>query len=157
MQQKEIHRIMENLDRVFSGAAWHGKSVMEVLEEIPPEVAFKPSVQIHRICELVQHMTGWRRFAVKKLQGDTDYEVSADDNWRCFEKEGSKTWSAILEDLKTSQTDLLEALKNTADDRLDDPVDTKAYSFYTLLHGVTQHDLYHLGEIALLSRILQTH
>lgn len=155
MQQKEISRIIDSLERVFEGAAWHGHSVMDVLEDINYTVAFAPSDKIHCICELVQHMTAWRLFAIRKLQGDPVYEVSTRENWKQFEKRDAAAWREILEDLKSSQTELIDALKMMDDEHLEDEVDKKAYSYYTLVHGVIHHDLYHLGEIALLARLNQ--
>ena len=153
MQQKEISRIIDSLNRVFDGAAWHGQSVMDVLEGISFKVAFAPSDKIHCICELVQHMTAWRHFAIKKLQGDMVYEVSTKENWKQFEKQDAAAWKEILEDLRSSQKALIDALKVMDDEHLEDEVDKKAYSYYTLIHGVIHHDLYHLGEIALLARL----
>ena len=153
MQQREVSRIIKSLNDVFDGAAWHGQSVMDVLGEISHEEAFKPTEKIHRICELVQHMTAWRHFAVKKLQGDEAYEVSIRENWIRFEKQDAEAWREILEELRLSQEELINTLRSIGDEHLDDEVDKKAYTFYTLLHGVIHHDLYHLGEIALLARL----
>jgi len=45
----------------------------------------------------------------------------------------------------------MDALEHMSDERLNDEVHGKAYDYYTLVHGVIQHDLYHLGEISLLA------
>ena len=57
-----------------------------------------------------------------------------------------------VEALRQSQLKLLEAAANFPDERLGElvPSKTQRYTYYTLLHGITQHDIYHLGQIALL-------
>jgi len=153
MNNPEIQRIVAMLQNVFDGAAWHGPSIMEVLNEIPYEKAFRPSPKIHKICELVQHMTVWRIFAIKKLQRDTQYEVSQNENWKEFREPDASAWREIINDLHQSQQQLITALENAEDSILDEEVDMKTYSYYTLLHGMMHHDLYHLGEIMLLSQL----
>ena len=154
MKNPEISRIILMLQNTFDGAAWHGASIMEVVEKITVKQAFHPSAHIHRICELVQHIIAWRIFAIKRLEGDAQYEVSQFDDWKTFNNPNEATWVKIKEDLVASQNNLLSALHNFSDDRLNEEVERKAYDYYTLVHGVIQHDLYHLGEIALLAREL---
>ena len=153
MNRKEVRRIAEMLHNTYSGAAWHGPSVREVLGQISPEKAFRETEKIHRICELVQHVTAWRIFALRRISGDADYEVSEQENWMKIKRQDGNAWNEILDRLHNSQQDLLRALETIADEKLDDMVDKKGYTYYTLLHGLIQHDLYHLGEIALLARL----
>ncbi len=152
MNNTEISRIIIMLQNTYNGAAWHGPSVMEVLNKINVEQAFHSSEHIHRICELVQHITAWRTFAIKRLQGEQHYEVSQSENWKFYKNKDTAAWEEIKSNLSKSQETLLNVLINLTDEMLNDEVDGKAYSYYTLIHGVIQHDLYHLGEIALLAR-----
>lgn len=141
------------IHEIYNGAAWHGPSISEVLSEINAEQAFKPTQKIHRICELVQHMISWRLFAIHRLKGDHNYEVSDRENWPPFENQDEEAWQQIKNKLKESQTEIIDALQHFKDESLDDLVERKAYSYYVLVHGVIQHDLYHLGQIILLSKI----
>lgn len=144
------------MQNIFDGAAWHGASVMEIISKIDAKDAFQESAHIHRICELVQHVVAWRTFAIKRLEGDTNYEVTQHENWKDFRIQNEEAWEEIKTSLLQSQEALIEALSATNDDRLSDIVENKAYDYYTLIHGVMQHDLYHLGEIALLAREART-
>lgn len=140
------------LQNTYDGAAWHGASVMEVINKISDRQAFHEPKHIHRICELVQHMITWRVFALKRLEGDDQFEVSKNDDWKDFSHTDSAIWESIKKDLGKSQQKLIHALGQANDDLLTELVVGKAYDYYTMMHGVIQHDLYHLGEIALLSR-----
>jgi len=152
MNNKEISRIIILLKKTYDGAAWHGASVMEILNNISAKQAFKPSKDIHRICELVQHNIAWRIFAVKRLDGDHHYEVSQRENWKAFTVQDDEAWKSIKSELAESQKRLINALEKHDDHILNEEVHGKAYDYYTLIHGVIHHDLYHLGEIALLAR-----
>jgi len=140
------------LQNTYDGSAWHGASVMEVINKISARQAFHESEHIHRICELVQHMITWRVFACKRLEGDDQFEVSQNEDWKDFSTADSSIWESVKKDLGESQEKLINALEQANDDLLTELVEGKAYDYYTMIHGVIQHDLYHLGEIALLSR-----
>lgn len=144
------------MNNIFDGSAWHGPSVMEIIEKIDAKDAFRESAHIHKICELVQHIVIWRKFAVRRLEGDVKFEVTQQENWKDLRQEDQVTWESIKTSLIDSQEALIKALSGTNDDRLNDIVENKAYDYYTLIHGVMQHDLYHLGEIALLAREVST-
>ena len=152
MKKNEISRIIDMLQNTYDGAAWHGSSVMEVINKISARQAFHESEHIHRICELVQHMITWRVFACKRLEGDDQFEVSQNEDWKDFSTADSSIWESVKKDLGESQEKLINALEQANNDLLTELVEGKAYDYYTMIHGVIQHDLYHLGEIALLSR-----
>ena len=152
MKNTEISRIVNMLQNAYDGAAWHGASIMEILNSISADQAFHESKHIHRICELVHHIIAWRNFAIKRLEGDHTYEVSQNENWKEFNSGDDRSWNDIKHELNESQKKLINVLEITYDDRLSEEVEGKAYNYYTLVHGVIQHDLYHLGEIALLAR-----
>ena len=156
MNNPETSRIIEMLQNTYSRSGWHGASVMEILNKIDAIQAFQSSSHIHRICELVQHITAWRVFAIKKFEGDANFDVSQHENWKNFENQDDYAWKEILGDLEESQKKLLDVMSRFSDENLNEKVPGKAYSYYTLAHGVIQHDLYHLGEIALLSRELSS-
>lgn len=152
MNNTETSRIINMLQNTYNGAAWHGASVMEILNNISSRQAFQSSEDIHRICELVQHITAWRIFAIKRLEGDRYYEISQNENWKEFAIQNESAWEEIKNELAESQRDLIAVLEKMNDDLLKEEVEGKAYDYYTLIHGVIQHDLYHLGEIALLAK-----
>jgi uncharacterized damage-inducible protein DinB len=144
----EIDRIVRLLEKTFDKHPWYGSSIMEVLD-IDPARASQRFKNGHNIMELIQHMTAWRIFATRRLEGDSLYEVTEEVN---FPKTG--TWDEVISNLKHSQHRLLEAVKIFPDSRLGELVPSKVqkYTYYTLLHGVIHHDIYHLGQIALLKK-----
>jgi uncharacterized damage-inducible protein DinB len=147
----EIDRIVRMLEKTFGKQPWYGPSMNEVLSNVEPGLVAKHAGAAHSMVELILHMTSWRLFATKRLQGDDTFEVSDEMN---FPKAGS--WEDALAGLKASQAALVDAIKNFPESRLGEIVPSKVhkYTYYTLLHGIIQHDVYHLGQIAILKRAL---
>jgi len=154
MKNPELSRIIHLLQNTYDGAAWHGPSIMEIVSKINADIAFKQSTHIHRICELVHHITSWRLFAIKRLEGDAAFEITQNENWKTFSKQDEDAWKIIKENLAISQEALIKRLAQANDELLEEEVAGKSYDYYTLIHGVIQHDLFHLGEIALLFKEL---
>jgi uncharacterized damage-inducible protein DinB len=152
-QQQEISRMAELLKETFNGTAWHGPSVMKVVKNVEVDTAFKKVEPIHTIAELVAHMTSWRNFAIKRLLGQQEFDVMEKDNFPEFRQTDHSTWTEIITRLEDSQEVLLETLFKCEDQRLLEMVENKAYNYYTLIHGIIQHDIYHTGQIILISKL----
>lgn len=143
----EINRIASLLEKTFDGPAWHGPSVMETLKDVSQQTSANRISGSHSIGELVLHMTAWRNFAIKRLLGDNLYEVSDAENFP-----QATNWDKAMKELKESQIKLLAALRAFPEDKLFTTVSSRQYDFYTLLHGIVQHDIYHTGQITLLTK-----
>lgn len=143
----EIARITRLLEKAFEKSPWYGPSLSSVISEVTPAQANLRAGKSHSIIELVLHMTSWRTFATRRLAGDDKFQVSDDMN---FPKPG--TWEDAVKRLKQSQEELLAVVKAFPDARLGElvPGASHKYTFYTLLHGIIQHDIYHTGQIQLI-------
>jgi uncharacterized damage-inducible protein DinB len=152
----EIDRITRLLEKTFDKQPWYGSSVMSVLKEIDPAQVHKRVGQAHTMIELVLHMTAWRTFALSRLSGDITYQVTDELN---FPKPSTQpdAWSKALKSLEANQRDLLAAVAKFPDDKLGElvPGASHKYTWYTLLHGIIDHDVYHLGQIAILQRAVR--
>lgn len=150
----EMQRIYNQLQQAFDGEPWHGSSMMLLLTGIRAAKALaKPVSQVHSIWELILHITAWRNFAIAKLSGQVSFDIStAEQDWPAIIHTDEQAWQKALQDLQTSQQRLLELMKEVKDVLLEEIVPGRKYTFYVLLHGIIQHDLYHCGQIALLKK-----
>ncbi len=147
----EIERIKDQMRKTFYSDAWHGGSVMEFLSEIgAEEAASRPLKARHSIWELVPHMETWKRVARKAVEGEKMGRISPEEDWPPIEDVSEESWAQTVESLKEEHEALMGALSRLSEERLGETVPGRSYSFYTLLHGVIHHDLYHLGQIAVL-------
>jgi uncharacterized damage-inducible protein DinB len=147
--ESEIQKIISLLRRTFEKDAWHGPSVKEVLNGISAEQSVWRLPDTHSIIELVAHMSSWRIYACERLTGNAEYKVTDEHN---FPQE--KNWPACLQRLEGTQGKLLAAIENFRSERLSEtlPNTTHGHSYYTLIHGVIHHDLYHTGQIVLIKK-----
>ena len=154
---REVDRILDQMDRAFSGDAWHGPSLMSLLEGISAEDASKHAVHgAHSVWELVHHMAAWNTIVQHRLQGET-VDVTTERDWPPVWEVSEAAWKRALENLSESHARLRSVVAGMQDDQLDlrDQITsgTKT-SRYVVLHGVIQHDLYHAGQIAVLKKAL---
>jgi uncharacterized damage-inducible protein DinB len=120
--------------------------------------ARKPIAGAHSIWELVLHVTGWKREVARRLGGAPAGEPAQGD-WPPVGEVTEQRWQAALEDLGAAHRELLAAVEALPESRLFEPTNDPrnrplgtGVSYYVLLHGAVQHDVYHAGQIAILSK-----
>jgi uncharacterized damage-inducible protein DinB len=150
MQSPRTH-LIDQFRRTFDGEAWHGPAVMEVLRDIPAELASRRLGESHSVGELAGHILAWREYAIAKLEGDADYKVLEEEN---FPPVSAENWSEIMVRLEASQHELLGLLEGMSDERMQEIVPGKKHTFSVLLHGLVHHDVYHLGQLVLMKMYL---
>lgn len=111
--KEELLRIIDQFNLIYeSEEAWHGPSVVEVLSDVSWEMAAEKIMpNTHSIAELVYHMTTWRIFVVKRLQGDGEYEVTKARDWKTFPIFDEFEWEALQMELSLSQEELIAELE----------------------------------------------
>jgi uncharacterized damage-inducible protein DinB len=149
---REVDRIVDQFNRAYEGEAWHGPSLLELLQGVTAEqAAARPLNDAHSIWELVLHIGAWTRACRRRLQGDRAQLVEAED-WPTVNDTSERAWTEAREAITQSLDELRSALSLLDDSRLDQPVIEGMSSVYVTLHGVIQHTLYHAGQIAVLKK-----
>lgn len=152
----EISFLIAQLKDAFEGDPWFGKPGWKLLEEVSEDIAFeKPNGQ-HSIAELVWHMTNWKAFAVHCLrpQNGRSLYYFEENDWKDLDHSDKSLFQTGLNQLQKTQAEFLNILQEQQDSILDQSVPEKAYSYRKLLNGVLQHDIYHLGQIAYIRKLL---
>jgi uncharacterized damage-inducible protein DinB len=153
----ETARIADQLRRAFSGEAWHGDSLLEILDGITAaQAAARPIKHAHSIWELVLHITAWDN-AVRRRLGGEAVELPGEQNFPSVMDASEGAWRRAVEQAKRVHVELVEAVASMPDNRLSEKVPGKKsepdwHNLYYMLHGVAQHELYHAGQIALLKK-----
>ena len=146
----ETKRIADQLRRSQQGSAWHGPAVGELLKDVDTALAQKRSLPgAHDIWELVLHITAWQAAALRAVNGDKMPELDGKDDWPVAGNT-EQDWHKAVERLERVNEELVGSVASFPDERLVDIVPGRDYSFYYLLHGVAQHNLYHAGQMAML-------
>jgi uncharacterized damage-inducible protein DinB len=151
----EVERILDQMDRAFSGDAWHGPSLMALLEGVSAENASVHSIRgAHSIWELVNHIAAWHRIVHQRLSGEL-VEPTNEMDWPPVGDASEVAWQRAVGSLAEGRARLRRVVEGLRDDLLQDKPAGNNDSRYITLHGVVQHDLYHAGQIAVLKKALR--
>ena len=150
---RKLEFIINDLRECFDGKPWYGDSVMKKLEAIDWRIVNNQVYGDKTIAILLQHIINWRIFVIKKLKGDAFYDIIIDtlNDWTPQQVNNEQEWQLMLLKIRDTQKEILEQLANRSDDLLDELVPGKKYTFGPILQSVSQHDIYHLGQIAMLN------
>jgi uncharacterized damage-inducible protein DinB len=150
-----IERLVDQLRRSAEGDAWHGPSVREVLDGVTvDDASAHPIAGAHSIRELVLHMAAGIQLVLRRIGGD-GRQLSPEEDWPTASEPTEDAWQREVESLFALNQRLREAVATFPATHLDDPlVPDPPYSAFTQFIGLTQHDLYHAGQIMLLRRAL---
>lgn len=151
----ELHRLEEQLERALEGEAWHGPPVLEVLDGVSAyQAAAHPIAGAHSIWELVLHLHIDYSLVLRRLGGD-GRQLTESEDWPAVPEPSAENWSESVRVLKQLNAELRRALRSFPPERLDEPLVPEApYTAYAQFIGVTQHNLYHAGQMALLKKAL---
>jgi uncharacterized damage-inducible protein DinB len=154
-------RLIDQLERAFDGDPWYGSSMTAVLEGVDArQAAARPIPGAHTIWELVLHTTGWKREVLNRFRGQPA-GAPPEGDWPPMPDPTPDNWAAVLDRLRAAHMELVAQVGRASDADLDRPVrDERNPSLgsgltqWQTLQGVLQHDIYHLGQIAILKRAL---
>lgn len=154
----EAERIRDQFRRAFDGEAWHGPSVMALLNGVTAEqAAAHPIPGAHSIWELTRHIRAWEGACLRRLNGDVA-QLPDQEDWEPLNDFSEASWEQTKQSLRDTHERLLQAVTSIDDSRLDQPIidhpEIPFSSVYVTLHGGVQHDLYHAGQIAILKKAL---
>ncbi len=151
----ETTRLADQISRAFDGDAWHGDSLLELLDGVDAKTAAAhPVKNAHSIWELVLHIAAWDG-AVLKRTGGTAVELRDEENFPPVRDASDKAWLQAIEHAKQTHNELAKAVAAFPDSRLHEQVRGKTesyYNFFYMFSGIVQHELYHAGQIALLKK-----
>jgi uncharacterized damage-inducible protein DinB len=153
----EILQIAEQLKDAYEGDPWFGRSIKSLLKDVEEDTVFEKPNGEHSIVELLWHIINWRAFTINRIrEGD---EVSLKffeaNDWRHLGHHDKSLWKKGLHKLNETQSELVAVIQHQQDSILDETVPGRNYSFKKMLYGIVQHDIYHAGQIAYLTKMLR--
>lgn len=154
---KEILQIAEQLKDAYEGEPWFGRSIKEIMTEIDEAIVFEKPKGQHSILELLWHMITWKEFTLSRLRNDNQIPIKyfEEKDWRELDHSNKTLWKQGLQQFAKLHNELIQAIQQQKDEILLQTVDNRQYDFRKLLYGITQHDIYHLGQIAYIKKMLE--
>jgi len=148
--------IAEQLKDAYEGQPWFGRSISEILNEIDEAIVFeKPNGQ-HSILELLWHMITWKEFTISRLRKDNQIPIQyfEENDWRDLDHSNKTLWQQGMQRFAELHNELVEMVRQQKDEILSRQVNDRNYNFRKLLYGSKEHDIYHLGQIAYIKKML---
>ncbi|NND34371.1 MAG: DinB family protein [Saprospiraceae bacterium] len=149
----EKDQIIALLKNTVDGSPWYGKSISNTLRDVPIGKALLRLGGSYNIVELVHHMLAWRRYGIRILETGQHEEVPEHINFPTIEVMMMEEWDELILAFKETQEKLIETIEKNQRDLNASP-DNKPYTYSQILRGVIHHDIYHTGQINLLTKFL---
>lgn len=145
-----IEQLVHDFKAFYNDNPWFGDSYLDVISDISPTEALATPPNQHSIAVLLWHMVKWRRALTERLLGNLDFraDVTDPDNWPDALAQNSETWEAAKAAFAEQQNSIVEQLSVRNETFLDTDF-MPGRKFRRLAFGVLQHDIYHLGQIAM--------
>ena len=153
---KEIQSIIRNLQNTLSGQPWFGRAVYELLNKVDEsKVSIKPNNTEHSLLELLWHMNTWAEFTLANLEkrSATELKTIEENDWRIIDPE-KHSWQNGMKELRSIHEKIVEILNQKEDSFFSEMVPKRKFNFRFMLNGLIQHNIYHLGQIAYLNKML---
>ena len=151
-----IEQLTAEFTDLYNGNPWFGDNFQTVITDITHDEALALPPNGHSIARLLWHMVKWRKALAKRLLGNTGFraDVGDPDNWRDVNSLNGASWEEAKRQFEPLQHVITSELSLRNDVFLDEEfLPGKTYRWLTT--GVIQHDIYHLGQIALLKSLIR--
>jgi uncharacterized damage-inducible protein DinB len=150
---KESQRIASLFSNLYNGEPWIDVTLMDTLQNISYQKAAEKYKNCNSIWEIVNHIIAWRENVLQRVQG----KVINTPNHNYFEPVvdiSEKSWENTLSKLEQSQQQWLLFLSNYDEAEFDTIYPNNNLNYYEHIHGIIQHDAYHLGQINILTKLI---
>src|SRR6476620_1556437 len=151
---KETERIASLFEKLYQGSPWIDVNIKDTLAIITAEdAASHPIEKCNSIWQIVNHLISWRLNVLKRIQG----EVITTPNHNYFLEitdTSEAAWKKTLQHLDESQQKWMAFLKTFNTEDFSKIYPNNNMDYYEHIHGILQHDCYHLGQILLLAKCL---
>lgn len=153
MEKERIINLFENL---FNGDPWIDVTIQKTLHKISaPQAAAKVLSNCNSIWEIVNHMISWRKNVLQRLQGKI--MTTPDHNYiEPVVDTSQEAWVKTLQAFQQTQREWISFLATFDVENFETKYPSNGMDYYEHIHGIIQHDAYHLGQIVLLSKFVTT-
>lgn len=149
---KETKRTEKLFEDIYDGEPWIGVSLFDTLKDISAaQASQKIFPHWNSIWEIVNHMISWRLTVLQRVHGEVI--LTPEDNYIEGITDTSGTaWKETMKRLEDSQQQWIKFLKKFRQKDFDNIYLHNGLSYYEHIHGIMQHDAYHLGQIVMLAK-----
>ena len=153
---KETTRISKLFDDLFDGHPWIDVMIWPTLTQLTAEQAGRRIYDDwNTIWEITNHMISWRENVLRRVQGEV-IQSPANNYIEPVADMSAQAWQDTLERFKTTQAAWANFLNQFNENNFSAVYPPNGLTYYEHMHGILQHDAYHLGQIVIMSKRVRT-
>lgn len=157
MSQILIKNLIRQLHEIQDGSRWFDQCYKEKIGSLSDTEAFAiPIPQVHSVAEHLSHVLEWRKECLLRFKGQRTELMNSADDWKDNVTLSEIGWTTLKNLFYESTTILINALEKQDDRYLETMFQDTKYNFHYLVEGIIQHDLYHLGQIGITIKLLNS-
>jgi hypothetical protein len=147
--------IAKHFKEVYFGGNWTVSNLKDNLKDVSWQEAIKKVGDLNTIATLVFHIHYFVKVAAKVLEGAA-LEGKDELSFAHPPINSQKDWDTFLESVYKEGEHFVALIQKFPDQRLfDDFTDPKYGIYYRQLHGIIEHTHYHLGQIAIIKKMVK--
>ncbi len=147
-------QIAKHFREVYFGGNWTSSNLKEHLEGVTWQQATTQLYTLNTIATLVFHMNYFVEAVLKVLQG-APLEAHDKNSFDLPPVKSQDDWEKLLNKTWADAECLAGLIEQLPEERLWQDFSEKKYgNYYNNLHGIIEHNHYHLGQIVLIRKIL---
>lgn len=149
-------QVAKHFREVHTGGNWTCVNLKDTLADISWEQAITPVGDLNTIAVLVYHVNYYVSAVLQVLQGGP---LNASDKYAFAAPpiRSKEDWEQLREKALAEAGQFAALIAQLPEEKLwEDFSESKYGSYYRNLHGIIEHTHYHLGQISLLKKMLQS-
>jgi len=147
--------IAKHFREVISGGNWTTSNLHDQLKDITWQQATTKVYSLNTIATLVNHLSYYFPVMIKVLEGGP-LEGKDELSFAHPPVNSEEDWRKMVDTALSNAEKLASLMEQLPADKLwEDFTDKKYGIYYRHLHGIIEHTHYHLGQIAVIKKIVQ--
>lgn len=149
-------QIAKHFRAIYVGGNWTSSNVKDHLSDLTWQQATRKMYSFNTIAALVFHMNYYVSAVLKVLQGNP---LDASDKYSFDHAPvlSGEDWKALHDKTFTDAEDFANLVEQLPEHRLwEDFCEKKYGTYYSNIHGIIEHNHYHLGQIVLIKKLVLT-
>jgi hypothetical protein len=155
MKMNLTNQIAAHIRDIHFGGNWTDVDMQMVLKDVTFEEATDSSTPFNSIALLVFHCNFYLRIVHKRLMGDTTTRFKQEDSFVTEPPASGAEWQALLQQTWADAEAFATTVEQSPEARMWEEISKGNGSFYKNIHGVVEHNHYHLGQMVLVKKLLR--
>jgi uncharacterized damage-inducible protein DinB len=149
---KESMRISKLFEDLYDGHPWIDVMILPTLSALH---ASQAAVRIYEdwntIWEITNHMISWRENVLRRVQGEV-IQSPANNYVEPVTDQSEEAWKNTLARFKATQIAWTAFITRFDNADFENVYPPNGLTYYEHMHGILQHDAYHLGQIVIMAK-----